>query len=78
MADPDKPETQALILKQLKSIKVALWAHVVMIVLLTGVITLGGCFIVYYADLAERKFFGGSDEDEGYPADNPTDENSSG
>ena len=78
MADSDKPETQALILKQLKSIKVALWAHVVMIVLLTGVITAGGCVIVYYADLAERKFFGGSDEDEGYPADNPIDENSSG
>ena len=62
MEDVDKPDTQVLILKQLKSIKVALWTHVVMIVLLTGVITLGGCIIVYYADLADRAFLRGDGE----------------
>ena len=42
MADSDKPDTQALILKQLKSIKVALWAVVVLIVLFTGGGVIGG------------------------------------
>ena len=37
------------ILKQLKSIKVALWAQFV----ITGGIALGRCVIVYFTDLAE-------------------------
>ena len=62
MSDSDKSDTQALILKQLKSIKVALWAQMVTIVLLTGGLALGGCIIVYYADLADRAFLRGDGE----------------
>jgi len=42
MADSDKPDTQALILKQLKSIKIALCLVVVIMLLLSGVIVVGG------------------------------------
>ena len=42
MSDSDKPDTQALILKQLKSIKIALCLVVVMMLLLSGVIVVGG------------------------------------
>ena len=69
MADSDKSDTQELILKQLKSIKVALWAQMVMIALLTGGIALGECVIVYYADLAERAFFGDANREVTAPQD---------
>ena len=42
MSDSDKPDTQALILKQLKFIKIALCLVVVMMLLLSGVIVVGG------------------------------------
>ena len=42
MSDSDKPDTQALILKQLKSIKIALCLVVVIMLLLSGVIVVGG------------------------------------
>ena len=42
MSDSDKPDTQALILKQLKSIKIALCLVVVMMLLLSGLIVVGG------------------------------------
>ena len=45
MEDSDKPDTQELILKQLKSIKIALCLVVVMMLLLSGVIVVGGVVV---------------------------------
>ena len=45
MSDSDKPDTQALILKQLKSIKIALCLVVVIMLLLSGVIVVGGVVV---------------------------------
>ena len=45
MSDSDKPDTQALILKQLKFIKIALCLVVVMMLLLSGVIVVGGVVV---------------------------------
>ena len=45
MPDSDKPDTQALILKQLKFIKIALCLVVVMMLLLSGVIVVGGVVV---------------------------------
>ena len=45
MSDSDKPNTQALILKQLKFIKIALCLVVVMMLLLSGVIVVGGVVV---------------------------------
>ena len=69
MADSDKSDTQELILKQFKLIKIALWTQMVMIVLLTEGIALGGGFIVYYADLAERGFFRDANREATAPQD---------
>ena len=45
MSDSDKPDTQELILKQLKSIKIALCLVVVIMLLLSGVIVVGGVVV---------------------------------
>ena len=45
MPDLDKPDTQALILKQFKSIKIALCLVVVMMLLLSGLIVAGGVVV---------------------------------
>ena len=41
MADSDKPNNEALVLKQLKSIKVALWTLVTVFVILPVVAAIG-------------------------------------
>ena len=58
MADSDKPDPQALILKQLKSIKITLWAVVVLIVLFTGGGVVGGGVIAGI----KAFYFSGGDE----------------
>ena len=45
MEDSGKPDTQELILKQLKFIKIALCLVVVMMLLLSGVIVVGGVVV---------------------------------
>ena len=62
MSDSDKPDTQALILKQLKSIKIALCLVVVIMLLLSGVIVVGGV-------VAGIAAFSGGDHYGGYPVD---------
>ena len=58
MSDSDKPDTQALILKQLKSIKVALCLVVVIMLLLSGVIVVGGV-VVGIAAFKSNDHYGG-------------------
>ena len=58
MADSDKPDPQALILKQLKSIKITLWAVVVLIVLFTG----GGVVVGGVIAGIKAFYFSGGDE----------------
>ena len=60
MEDSDKPDTQELILKQLKSIKVALCLVVVIMLLLSGVIVVGGV-VVGIAAFKSNDHYGGYD-----------------
>ena len=64
MPDSDKPDTQALILKQLKSIKIALCLVVVIMLLLSGVIVVGG--VVVGIAVQEGIPFLGGDDGAGY------------
>ena len=66
MSDSDKPDTQALILKQLKSIKIALCLVVVMMLLLSGVIVVGGVVVGIVASKSNDPYGGYPDTDAGH------------
>ena len=70
MSDSAKPDTQELILKQLKSIKIALCLVVVMMLLLSGVIVVGGVVVGIAAFKSNNDHYGGyPDTDTGYVED---------
>ena len=55
MADSDKPNNEALVLKQLKSIKVALWILVTVLVILPVIAAVGTGVVMGIMALGESK-----------------------
>ena len=77
MSDSDKPDTQELILKQLKSIKIALCLVVVIMLLLSGVIVVGGVVVGIAASKSNDHYdvyadTGAKVEDMNMDADHPS------
>jgi hypothetical protein len=69
MADSDKPNNEGLVLKQLKSIKVALWMLVTFIVILPLIAGIGTGVVIGIMALSGGKVSGGAAEpkmDEGW------------
>ena len=66
MSDSNKPDTQELILKQLKSIKIALCLVVVMMLLLSGVIVVGGVVVGIAASKSNEPNSGWTDTEPNY------------